>query len=75
MCKALGWVGVGVKPVSCNGVYLLDRSWPHYFSNSLHFHFNEKYITKITALDVFDAVRHRKGLMDHVDLSGLTYVD
>ena len=47
----------------------------HYFSDFLHFHFNEKYITKTTALDVFDAVRHRKGLMDHVDLSGLTYLD
>jgi len=47
----------------------------HYFSGSLHFDFNEKHITKSTALDVLDVVRNRKGLMDHVDLSGLTYVE
>jgi len=32
-------------------------------------------ITKTTALGVLDAVRHRKGLIDHVDLSGLTCAD
>ena len=37
----------------------------HYFSESLHFQFIEKNITKTTALDVVDAVRQRKGLMDH----------
>ena len=47
----------------------------HYFSGFLHFDFNEKYITKTTSLDVLDPARHRKGLMNHVDLSGLTYVD
>ena len=47
----------------------------HYFSDSLHLDFNEKYITKTTALGVLDAVRHRKGLMDHAYLSGLTYLD
>jgi len=45
----------------------------HYFSESLHFQFIEKNITKTTALDVVDAVRQRKGLMDHVDLS-VTYL-
>ena len=40
----------------------------HYFSESLHFQFIEKNITKTTALDVVDAVRQREGLMDHVDL-------
>ena len=38
----------------------------HYFSESLHFQFIEKNITKTTALDVVDvvdAVRQRKGLM------------
>ena len=46
----------------------------HYFSESLHFQVIEKNITKTTALDVVDAVRQRKGLMDHVDLS-VTYVN
>ena len=45
----------------------------HYFSESLHFQFIEKNITKTTALDVVDAVRQREGLMDHVDLS-VTYL-
>jgi len=63
------------------GWYLLHglpsgTSWTRTTSVTLSaFHFNEKYITKTTALDVLDDVRHRKGLMDHVDLSGLTYLD
>jgi len=44
----------------------------HYSSESLHFAFNERNITKSTALDVLDAARHRKGLMNHLDLPGLT---
>ena len=41
------------------------------FSESLHFAFNERNITKTTALGNLDAVRHCNGLMDHVDLPGL----
>jgi len=47
----------------------------HYFSESLHFAINERNTTKTTALDVLDAVRHRKGLMGYVDLPGLTYAN
>jgi len=47
----------------------------HYFSESLHFAFNERNSTTTTALGVLNAVRHRKGLMDHVDLPGLTYAN
>ena len=45
----------------------------NYFSESLHFAFNERNTTKTATLDVLDSARHRKGLIDHVTLTGLTY--
>ena len=47
----------------------------HDFGESLHFAFNERNTTKTTALGILDTTRHCNDLMDHVDLSGLTYVN
>ena len=43
-----------------------------YFCASVHFTFIDTEITKGVAMDIIDAVRNRKDLMDEDDLSGLT---
>ena len=67
--------GTGTCPISTKpGMSLLVLRQlvdSHYFSECLHFAFSDRNTTKTSALDVLDAVRHRMGLMDHVDLPGL----
>jgi len=44
------------------------------FFGNLEVTFVEETITKKLALDMLDAIRHRKGLMDHVDMPALGFV-